>query len=106
MRAFGRTLGKAPLRLCAAACAALPVGIAFAADLRVKVPAPLDPWSGFYVGASVGYGTGRLGDGAQPLLLQGLVFPPSVTGLTGSYHAGINRRLGNWVFGLEADAIF
>jgi high affinity Mn2+ porin len=77
-----------------------------AADLSFKAAPALDPWSGYYVGGSVGYGTGSLGQAVHPMLLQGLVFTPSVTGITGGLQAGANRRIGSWVFGAETDAVF
>jgi high affinity Mn2+ porin len=79
---------------------------AVAADFSAKAARSLDPWSGYYVGGSVGYGTGSLGNAVNPLLLQGLVFTPSVPGLTGSLQTGANRRIGSWVIGAEADSVF
>jgi high affinity Mn2+ porin len=88
--------------------AALP-SLALAIDLPRSAAPPFAPdvWSGVYFGAQVGYGWGSLGNDVNPLLLQGTFFPPSVTGLIGGWHAGVNRRLpGNVVIGAEADALF
>lgn len=88
--------------------ATLPALAAIAADLPVKAPrGSPDVWSGVYVGAQVGYGFGSLGSDVNLLLLQGVFFPPSVTGLVGGWQAGINHRLSNnIVIGAEADALF
>ena len=64
-------------------------------------------WTGFYLGAHAGYGTGDLGPGSNALPLQGTFFPPSVTGLIGGYQAGYNMQLpNNLVVGAEADISF
>ncbi len=87
---------------------ALQATTALAGDLPVKTQLlSTDIWSGVYFGGQVGYGFGTLGNGVNTLLLQGVVFPPSVTGLTGGWQAGINRRLqGNVIIGAEADVFF
>ncbi len=70
-----------------------------AADIRLPVKAPafaaVYNWTGFYLGAHVGYGNGSFGPGTNPHPLQGVFFPPSVTGLIGGYQAGYNRQLAN-----------
>jgi len=105
---------------------------ALSADLYTKAPrapvAPfLDEWSGFYVGLEGGYGWGKQvfdastirgfgGAGNIASVLQGnstAVFPeltgPSIGnsmsqrgGLFGGF-AGVQKQMGNWVLGLEAD---
>ena len=62
-------------------------GPAVAADLALKAPAykAVYDWTGFYLGGHVGYGDGSIGPDTNPLPLQGVFFPPSVT--------GIDRRL-------------
>jgi high affinity Mn2+ porin len=86
---------------------------AIAADLRASLPvkAPVHSaiydWTGFYLGGHVGYGGGSFGPGTNPLPLQGVFFPHSITGLIGGYQAGYNREFPNHVvLGIEADASF
>lgn len=85
---------------------------ASAADLSkaqlTKAPvAGVYNWSGFYVGGHVGYGGGSLGADTHPILNQAVVFPSTVTGLTGGYQVGYNMQLPeNWVIGAEADITF
>ena len=86
---------------------------AMAADVSVLKPVktPDRPsyydWTGPYVGFHFGYGSGSFGDGTNPLPLQGVFFPPSITGLIGGYQAGYNYQLANGVvLGLEADVTF
>jgi high affinity Mn2+ porin len=83
----------------------------FAADLRLPVKAQPPvfhyDWTGFYVGAHTGYGAGSFGPEANPLPLQGVVFPHSLIGLIGGYQAGYNVELANRVvLGGEADITF
>ncbi|QPF87956.1 carbohydrate porin [Bradyrhizobium genosp. L] len=82
---------------------------ASAADLAVKSPVrdAVYNWTGFYVGAHVGYGDGSLGPGTNPLPEQGVFFPPTITGGIGGFQAGYNRQFANrFVLGVEADATF
>ena len=82
---------------------------AAAADLPLKAPAlrTVYDWTGFYIGGHVGYGGGSLGPGTNPMPEQGVLFPPSITGLIGGYQAGYNRQLSSHVvLGIEADASF
>jgi len=82
---------------------------ALAADLPLKAPAlkAVYDWTGFYVGGHFGYGGGSLGPDTHPLPEQGVIFPHSVTGLTGGYQMGYNRELANGVvIGVEADSTF
>jgi high affinity Mn2+ porin len=84
-------------------------GAAFAADMPVKTsrPGPAYDWSGFYLGGHFGYGGGSLGPDANALPLQGVVLPPTSTGLLGGFTAGYNRQFGNRVvLGVELDASF
>lgn len=82
----------------------------FAADLpsREAAPAPapvyaapIFTWTGFYVGAQVGYGMmeDRYADPIVPYI--GKVKP---NGAFGGLHAGYNWQIGSMVVGLEADA--
>lgn len=82
-----------------------------AADLSAGAPTkaarPAVDWSGFYVGAHVGYGGGSLGPGSNALPEQAVFFPPSITGLIGGLQAGYLRQLPNhMVLGTEADISF
>ncbi len=82
---------------------------ALAADVPLKAPRveTYFDWSGVYVGGHVGYGTGSFGAGTNPLPLQGIAFPSSITGLIGGYQAGYNVQLPNkLVLGVEADMSF
>jgi high affinity Mn2+ porin len=64
-------------------------------------------WTGFYIGGHFGYGGGSLGPDTNPLPLQGVLLPHSVTGVIGGYQVGYNRELANHVvLGVEADASF
>jgi high affinity Mn2+ porin len=84
-------------------------GMAVAADLPLKA-ARLQPgydWSGFYLGAHFGYGDGSFGPNTNPLPSQGVVLPPTPTGLIGGYQAGYNRQFrNNIVLGAEIEASF
>jgi outer membrane immunogenic protein len=99
----------------AALCAALGLGSvagAGAADLPNRYrgpdlfsPAPVATWSGFYVGAQVGYGWGS--DQTQ-VDVAGFPFSfvgpgHDVSGPAGGVHAGYNFQTGQIVFGLEGD---
>lgn len=76
------------------------------AAARTATPTAYD-WSGIYFGGNVGYGFGSLGPNSNPLPLQGVFFPHSVTGLIGGYQVGANRQLPNGVvLGAEADVSF
>jgi len=82
---------------------------AAAADMAVKSPAmsTIYNWTGFYVGGHVGYGDGSLGPGTNPLPLQGVFFPHTITGGIGGFQVGYNREFANrFVLGIEADATF
>ena len=84
-------------------------GPAATADMALKalVSKTVYDWTGFYLGGHVGYGTGSFGPGTNPLPLQGVFVPHSVTGLIGGYQAGYVRQLSNRVvLGLEADVSF
>ncbi len=91
------------------ALGALSFDAAMAADMPVKAPrveAYFD-WSGLYVGGHVGYGAGSFGADTNPLPLQGIFFPGSITGLIGGYQAGYNLQLPNsLMLGVEADISF
>jgi outer membrane immunogenic protein len=93
---------------------------AFAADMAVKAApkAPIvasDPWSGFYIGGTAGYGFGNATTdltpnaaavggpaiGAPPF--GPLPSGPRMTGFVGGGEVGYNWRFGNMLAGLETD---
>ncbi|SDS35793.1 outer membrane protein [Bradyrhizobium canariense] len=88
---------------------------AFAADLPApiytKAPIVVDPgynWTGFYLGANVGYswgrssGTSALTNGAGTTLFTSSG-GSNLDGIVGGGQAGYNWQMQNWVWGLEAD---
>jgi outer membrane immunogenic protein len=85
------------------------VGSAAAADIQQARPAYKAPvlapisvynWTGFYVGANVGYGWGR-----QDVSLDGFgsVGSANLNGVIGGGQIGYNWQVNQWVFGLETD---
>lgn len=106
----------------AAVAAALCVAAtsSFAADMALKAPPPAPivappSWTGFYLGAHVGYGWGD----AEVTLRPGPWFPGqpawltangsptlNTSGALGGFQAGYNSKIGNWVLGVEADFSF
>jgi high affinity Mn2+ porin len=88
-------------------------GSAIAADISpgMALKAPrlqsVYDWTGFYLGGHMGYGGGSFGPGANVLPAQGVLLPPSPTGLIGGYQVGYNRQFSNnVVLGFETDATF
>jgi outer membrane immunogenic protein len=90
----------------------LVTGPAMAADLPVKAPpmrAPLAySWTGFYVGANIGYGWGDSKTGLVDLYDPAYVtsipgHSNNMNGVIGGGQIGYNQQFGNTVFGLEAD---
>jgi outer membrane immunogenic protein len=88
----------------------------FAADIPVKggriAAAPVVAafsWSGFYLGANVGYGTGHVGTDAT-ITGGGLAgtadLGTNVKGFVGGGQLGYNWQMGQFVFGIEADMNF
>jgi outer membrane immunogenic protein len=87
-------------------------GPAMAADLPVKAPlmqAPLAySWTGFYVGANIGYGWGNAKSGLIDLPDTAFVsslpgHSGNMNGVIGGGQIGYNWQMGNTVFGLEGD---
>jgi outer membrane immunogenic protein len=73
--------------------------VAIAGDILGPPPNFYD-WSGVYVGANLGYGTGNISDtpsGASTSSTQ------SISGATAGGQIGINFQFRNLVFGVEAD---
>ncbi len=96
-----------------AAAAVLSSG-AFAADLPVRgpavAPAPIFVgmnWTGFYIGAQIGYSWGESTHDFRDLA--GVIFPfssnrnTSPDGFFGGLHAGYNHQIGSLVLGIEGD---
>src|SRR5262249_34339124 len=89
-------------------------GAASAADLqRPLVKAPIAPpvqlWTGFYVGANVGYSFGRSDtDTSLTNSVTGAVLAAGsnnfdMNGVIGGGQVGYNFQLSNWLLGVEAD---
>jgi len=80
-------------------------GTAFAADMPIKGYPPATPfysWTGFYVGANLGYGWGS---GSGTITNLGATGPVSGSGhgIFGGGQAGYNWQTGSFVLGVEAD---
>ena len=60
--------------------------------------APIFTWSGFYVGAQVGYGWGK-----DKATYGATAVSTSPDGILGGVHAGYNWQSGAFVYGVEAD---
>ena len=98
---------------CTAAAVVLALALsspANAADLRLPVkaipPLPIFSWSGFYIGADVGYAWGR--DSTTEYFtatntLTGLKWDYAPKGAVGGFYAGGNYQSGAMVLGLETD---
>jgi outer membrane immunogenic protein len=99
--------------LFAAAFLAASTQLSFGADLPVKAPVYKAPpitvynWTGFYVGADVGYGWGTSSSVATTANVNfpvGFVFSPvDLTGAVAGGHAGYNYQIGHFVVGIEGD---
>jgi high affinity Mn2+ porin len=78
------------------------------AAMSTKAPAlPAYDWTGVYIGGHFGYGGGSLGAGTNPVLDEGVLFPPTITGLVGGYQVGWNVQLPDrLVLGVETDVTF
>jgi outer membrane immunogenic protein len=87
-----------------AAIAALGITSAAAADLSRPVykapPAPVAvfDWTGFYIGANIGYGWAHADGSAD-----GLSGSETLKGVLGGGQIGYNWQVGNWILGFEAD---
>ena len=99
---------KTFIALSAVAAATLLAAPASAADMARKVPvatpiaAPVKVWNGLYAGAIIDYGFGEDRVGLTRGLDAGVAKPQ---GFGGGLTIGYNRQYGNFVAGLEADAI-
>jgi outer membrane immunogenic protein len=86
-----------------AACAG-----AFAADMPLKAAPPVIApfsWSGFYVGANVGYSWGPWNSSSNQEVFnfESTSAKPKVDGALGGLQIGYNMQSGPWVYGIEAD---
>lgn len=105
------------------AAATLTVSSAIAADLpaapvlKARPVAVVDAWTGFYIGANVGYGWGsgvstivpnapEVGIGAGDPVFGPLPGRPDYNGVVGGGQVGYNARFGNWLAGIETDLSF
>lgn len=101
-----RFTGWAAALMLAAAC----TGAATAADIRrppppaakapAYVPPPAFSWTGFYLGANVGYGWS---DGSGRLFPGSIPFSGDGDGFLGGVQGGYNWQMGNVVIGAETD---
>jgi outer membrane immunogenic protein len=79
-------------------------GVALAAP-----PTPIWSWTGFYLGANVGYSWGRSNstvdfrDTASGVLLSSATAKADLDGVIGGGQFGYNWQHKDWLFGLEAD---
>jgi outer membrane immunogenic protein len=92
-----------------AAFAASVVSPSFAAELPMKAPAATlaYDWSGFYIGANIGYGSGSADWTNQTNTTLfgdylGGTFSHNMSGKIGGAQLGYNLQRGPWVYGLEA----
>lgn len=98
------------LALATVAISALLTGAASAADLAArpytKAPmmAPIFSWTGFYIGADVGYGWGRsTGTGTNSVGAFPTPYSIDPSGVVGGGFVGYNWQFTNIVLGIEAD---
>jgi outer membrane immunogenic protein len=85
-------------------------GTARAADIAPSVAAPayktpviaLYNWTGFYIGANLGYGWGRLNTDVNVGTVAGTA-NGELDGVLGGFQAGYNWQMGRFVFGFETD---
>jgi len=86
----------------AASAADLPVRMTTKAPVYTKAPPPveIDTWTGFYVGANVGFASARADS-----LITTVDTSQTLTGIIGGGQVGYNwQHNGPWVFGVELDA--
>jgi len=66
-------------------------------------PVPIFTWTGFYVGAQIGYAWGTLDANAGDVFGDFRSFSSSNSGVIGGGHIGYNLQLNQWLIGLEGD---
>lgn len=92
-------IGATAMALCAAPALAADVGEVEALPTAPLVEAaPANDWSGFYLGALLGYSWGEAGTDT-------VLDEIEVEGIDGGAYVGANWLLGNFVFGAEADVL-
>jgi outer membrane immunogenic protein len=76
------------------------------AQARAADPIVVDiyDWSGFYVGAFVGYGEADVEFSPHEFETEDGTADPNLNGILGGLYAGVNFQHDSFVFGLEADA--
>ncbi|HKF71129.1 MAG TPA: outer membrane beta-barrel protein [Stellaceae bacterium] len=86
----------------AAIAAVFSVGAAHAADMapvyKAAPPAPIFSWTGFYIGANVGFGSATASADVGAFHAS-----QDLTGILGGGQIGYNWQAGAWVFGIEGD---
>jgi outer membrane immunogenic protein len=123
LEAFSRVLGSLMSRsvkmISLVGCVLLASTTAFSADIASRPvykaePAPVQAWTGGYLGATVGYGWGEststiaaIDTQLIPFFQSQGVIPtslhPAFKGFIGGGEVGYNWQVGRWVTGLEAD---
>jgi outer membrane immunogenic protein len=82
----------------------------FAADLAMAPAEPVAPvvlpfnWSGFYIGADIGYSWASVDSSFESPFETNLDIGPNADGVVGGLYVGYNAQFGQIVVGLEADA--
>ena len=96
--------------LLASAGAIALAGSAFAADLPSRAPppvyippAPIFTWTGFYVGAQIGYAWGTSNTNVTDGFGDFVSFSTQNSGVIGGGHVGYNLQYNQFVIGLEGD---
>jgi len=88
------------------------MGVAQAADLAAAPVEPAAPipyafsWTGFYVGANIGYGFGgddKVGAKVDDVFVLRDIDKLNLSGVFGGGQVGYNYQMGSFVFGLEGD---
>lgn len=91
---------RSPVAIVSLILAGFAGSAAMAADLPVKAPAPsyqpeaVTTWTGFYIGANLGYGWAHVGTSD---------FSNDLNGVIGGGQLGYNWQTGAWVIGIEGD---
>lgn len=84
----------------AASAADLPARMRAQPPVYTKAPPPMEVanWTGFYVGANVGFASARASSD-----IMAVDTSQTLTGIIGGGQAGYNWQMGPWVFGAEID---
>jgi outer membrane immunogenic protein len=91
--------------LAATGLVAVTIGGARAADISVykAPPPPIYSWSGFYLGANIGYSWGEARYDAVLTGVGAASRSENMNGAIGGFQSGYNYQFGAWVFGFESD---